>query len=218
MRISASLWPIQCAILVLNTGDDNETLGCSGPPEGSRGIHQCLVVFCSHLCVLLYFTAIYVSCCILQSSMCLVVFHSNLCVLLYFAVICVSCCILQQSVCLAVFCSHLCVLLCFTAICVSCCILQSSMCLSVLCSHQCVLVNCVVISVSWLILQTSVTAIARKRSQSLCPKCRWQVTAKHAYTLRMWFLHGVTGCMVVWCTQNAPRLQQFYVAPAMPAL
>ena len=128
MRISASLLPIQCAILVLNndTGDDNETLGCSGPPEGSRGIHQCLAVFCSHLCVLY-----------------------------------------------------------FTAICVSCCFLQSSMCLSVLCSHQCVLVNCVVISVSWLIVQTSVPAIARKRSQSLCPKCRWRVTAKHAYTLRM---------------------------------
>ena len=31
-----------------------------------------------------------------------------------------------------------------------------------------------------------VTAVARKRSQSFCQKCRWQVTAKHAYTLRMW--------------------------------
>ena len=26
----------------------------------------------------------------------------------------------------------------------------------------------------------------RKRSQSFCQKCRWQVTAAHAYTLRMW--------------------------------
>ena len=26
------------------------------------------------------------------------------------------------------------------------------------------------------------------------------------------------GCMVVWCTENAPRWQQFLVAPAMPAL
>ena len=31
-------------------------------------------------------------------------------------------------------------------------------------------------------------------------------------------LHEVTRCMVVWCTQNAPRWQQFHVAPAMPAL
>ena len=27
---------------------------------------------------------------------------------------------------------------------------------------------------------------ARKRSRSSCQKCRWQVTAKHACTLRMW--------------------------------
>ena len=31
-----------------------------------------------------------------------------------------------------------------------------------------------------------VTAVARKRSRSFCQKCRWQVIAKHAYTLRMW--------------------------------
>ena len=31
-------------------------------------------------------------------------------------------------------------------------------------------------------------------------------------------LHEVTWCMVVWCTQNAPRWQQFHEAPAMPAL
>ena len=28
--------------------------------------------------------------------------------------------------------------------------------------------------------------VTRKRSRSFCQKCRWQVTAKHAYTLRMW--------------------------------
>ena len=28
--------------------------------------------------------------------------------------------------------------------------------------------------------------VARKRPRSFCQKCRWQVTAKHAYTLRMW--------------------------------
>ena len=45
----------------------------------------------------------------------------------------------------------------------------------------------------------SVTAIACKRSRSFCQKCRWQVTAKHAYTLCIWlcmkwhgaWLHGV---------------------------
>ena len=42
----------------------------------------------------------------------------------------------------------------------------------------------------WLLFQYPfhpfVTAVARKRSRSFCQKCRWQVTAKHAYTLRMW--------------------------------
>ena len=50
-----------------------------------------------------------------------------------------------------------------------------------------------------------VTAVARKRPWSFCQKRRWQVTAKHAYTLHM-ALHEVTWCMVVWCTQNAQRL------------
>jgi len=31
-----------------------------------------------------------------------------------------------------------------------------------------------------------VTAVAHKRPQSFCHKCRRQVTAKHTYTLRMW--------------------------------
>ena len=31
-----------------------------------------------------------------------------------------------------------------------------------------------------------VNAVARKRSRSFCQKCRWQVTAKHTYTLLMW--------------------------------
>ena len=42
----------------------------------------------------------------------------------------------------------------------------------------------------WLLFQypfhPRVTAVARKRSRSFCQKRRWQVTAKHAYTLRMW--------------------------------
>ena len=42
----------------------------------------------------------------------------------------------------------------------------------------------------WLLFRYSfhpcVTAVACKRSLSFYQKCRWQVTAKHAYTLRMW--------------------------------
>ena len=41
------------------------------------------------------------------------------------------------------------------------------------------------------------TAVARKRPRSFCQKRGWQVTAEHAYTLRMWLLHEVTWCMVV---------------------
>ena len=52
-----------------------------------------------------------------------------------------------------------------------------------------------------------VTVVARKRSRSFCPKCRWQVTAKHAYTDLTYVaeLHEVTWCMVVWCTQDLRR-------------
>ena len=42
----------------------------------------------------------------------------------------------------------------------------------------------------WLLFQypfhPHVTAVARKRPRSFRQKCRWQVTAKHTYTLRMW--------------------------------
>ena len=47
---------------------------------------------------------------------------------------------------------------------------------------------------------TIVTSAARKRSRLFCQKCRWQVTAKHAYTLRMWLCMKwrdmMHGCMV----------------------
>ena len=50
--------------------------------------------------------------------------------------------------------------------------------------------NSMVNFLCWLLFQClfhpRVTAVARKRSQSFCQKCRWQVTAKHAYTLHMW--------------------------------
>ena len=41
-----------------------------------------------------------------------------------------------------------------------------------------------------------VTTVAGKRSRSFCRKCRWQVTAKHTCTLRMWFCMKWHGCMV----------------------
>ena len=52
-----------------------------------------------------------------------------------------------------------------------------------------------------------VTAAARKRSRSFCQMCRWQVTAKPAYTLRMWLCmkwHGAWLCGVHrTCTEMA---------------
>ena len=61
-----------------------------------------------------------------------------------------------------------------------------------------------------------VTAVASKRPRSFCQKCRWQVTAKHVYTLRMWLCMMWHGCMVY--TERAPGRLQFQVAPAMSAL
>ena len=57
-----------------------------------------------------------------------------------------------------------------------------------------------------------VTAVARKRSRSFCQKCRWQVTAKHIYTLPMWLwmkwhCNLVRGWMVY--TELAPKRQHF---------
>ena len=48
----------------------------------------------------------------------------------------------------------------------------------------------------WYPFHPRVTAVARKRSRSFCQKCRWQVTAKHAYTLRMCLCMKWHGCMV----------------------
>ena len=45
-----------------------------------------------------------------------------------------------------------------------------------------------------------VTTVARKRSRSFCQKCRWQVTAKHAYTLRMWILLNRASALVTTCS------------------
>ena len=47
-------------------------------------------------------------------------------------------------------------------------------------------VNCL----CWLLFRYAfhprVTTVARKKNRSFCQKCTWQVTAKHACTLRMW--------------------------------
>ena len=61
-----------------------------------------------------------------------------------------------------------------------------------------------------------VTAVARERARSFCQKCRWQVTAKHAYTLRMWLCMKWHGAWLY--TEPARRQLQFHVALAMPAL
>ena len=51
-----------------------------------------------------------------------------------------------------------------------------------------------------------VTTVTHKRSQSFCQKCRWQVTAKHTYTLCGFeWSDTATWCMVEWCTQNLRR-------------
>ena len=57
-----------------------------------------------------------------------------------------------------------------------------------------------------------VTTVACKRSRSCCQKCRWQVPAKHTYTLPMllwmkWRCNLVHGWMVY--TELVPRRQHF---------
>ena len=51
-----------------------------------------------------------------------------------------------------------------------------------------------------------VTAVARKRPRSFYQKRRWQVTAKHAYTLRMWLCmkwHGAWYGVHRTCVETA---------------
>ena len=64
----------------------------------------------------------------------------------------------------------------------------------------------------WYLFHPYVSAVARKRSRSFCQKCRWQVTAKHAYTLPMWLWmkwhwNLVHGWMVY--TELVPKRQHF---------
>ena len=70
-------------------------------------------------------------------------------------------------------------------------------------------------SLCWLLFRypfhPRVTAVAGKRPRSFCQKRRWQVTAKHAYTLRMWlcmkwhgaWLYGVHRTRLDWLSLAA---------------
>ena len=61
----------------------------------------------------------------------------------------------------------------------------------------------------WYPFHPRVTAVARKRSRSFCPKCRCQVTVKHTCTLRMRLWIKWYWCMVVMVyTERTPRRQQ----------
>ena len=57
-----------------------------------------------------------------------------------------------------------------------------------------------------------ITTVVCKRSWSFWQRCRWQVTAKHTCTSHMRLC--MTRCMVVWCTRNMLRQQQFDMAPS----
>ena len=69
----------------------------------------------------------------------------------------------------------------------------------------------------WYPFHPRVTAVAPKRSRSCCQTCRWQVTAKCTFTLRLWLERSdcklVHGCMLY--TERAQRQHQFHVAPTM---
>ena len=54
---------------------------------------------------------------------------------------------------------------------------------------------------------THTHAVARKRSQSFCQKCRWwlQLNTHTPYLCDFEWSDTVTWCMVEWCTQNLRR-------------
>ena len=82
--------------------------------------------------------------------------------------------------------------------------------------------ECAMLSLCWLLFwcsfHHSVTVAARKKNPVILPKV--QVAGYSYISMHLMYvaLHEVTWCMVVRCTQNALRQQQFHVAPAMPAL
>ena len=70
----------------------------------------------------------------------------------------------------------------------------------------------------WYPFYAHATAVLRKRSQCnhSAQKCMWQVTAKCTCILHMWLcISAMKWCMVLWCTQNMLRWQQFCMVPAV---
>ena len=60
-----------------------------------------------------------------------------------------------------------------------------------------------------------VTTVARKKSRSFCQKCRWQVTAKHAYTLRMWIepCFGIGHNLSLICQMTSEDIKHQLIIP-----
>ena len=52
-----------------------------------------------------------------------------------------------------------------------------------------------------------VTTVARKKSRSFCQKCRWQVTAKHAYTLRIEPCFGIGHNLSLMCQTTSEDIK-----------
>ena len=52
-----------------------------------------------------------------------------------------------------------------------------------------------------------VTTVARKKSRSFCQKCRWQVTAKHAYTLRTEPCFGIGHNLSLICQMTSEDIK-----------
>ena len=52
-----------------------------------------------------------------------------------------------------------------------------------------------------------VTTVARKKSWSFCQKCRWQVTAKHAYTLRIEPCFGIGHNLSLMCQMTSEDIK-----------
>ena len=52
-----------------------------------------------------------------------------------------------------------------------------------------------------------VTTVARKKSRSFCQKCRWQVTAKHAYTLRIEPCFGIGHSLSLMCQMTSEDIK-----------
>ena len=63
----------------------------------------------------------------------------------------------------------------------------------------------------WLLLRypfhPRVTTVARKKSRSYCQKCRWQVTAKHAYTLRIEPCFGIGHNLSLICQMTSEDIK-----------